>query len=72
MIIDTDQWLSISEFAKKLNKQPQLIAHYAKNGSLETVRLGKMLFIHQNSFGSWPPKRKKRGRPIKQKEQTYE
>lgn len=65
MITDTDQLLSVAQFAKIVKNSPQLITHYIRAGMCRAIKLGGYYFIHQDEIQYWPPPKKKLGRPKK-------
>lgn len=65
MIIETDQWLGVGEFAKKVGKYSAYITHYLEKHGMQTVKIGRYTFIHEDEVKKWPPEPKPLGRPIK-------
>lgn len=65
MIIDTDQLLSIRQFADIVKEQPQYIKHYITTKRLDAIRLDRFFYIDKKELLKWPPEWKRMGRPAK-------
>lgn len=61
MIIDTDEWVSLPEYARRVGTIPQNLRYYMRNGSLNPIRLGNDWHLHIDELKKWPFKKKKAG-----------
>lgn len=69
MIIDTEQHITIRDFAKVVKNKnktkgvsPQLIRHYVNQGRIKSVKVGDQVLIPKAEIKNYPPKQRKLGR----------
>lgn len=65
MKIETNDWLSVRQFADMLPTKvsAQLISHYIKTNRLKYIRLAQYFYIHKDELKNWPPESLPTGRP---------
>ena len=69
MIIDTDQYYTLKDFSAKIGEDSNMIRPYIKDGRVESVKFGRIVYIKKDELQKWPPKH---FRPGPQKKITQE
>lgn len=65
MLVDTNELLTVKEFAKKAKTYPSNVMHYINTKRLEYIKIDKHYYLNKNQLEEWPPEWKKMGRPRK-------
>ena len=67
MILDTDQYLTVNEFAAAVGASHQAVRHYMHENRLPYVKFVGRYYIDKSQLGSWPPPYLPMGRPKRKK-----